>query len=1130
MSPLAPSEARWYYARDNKKVGPLTWKQLRHLAATGLLTPSDMLLRDGESEWQPANKLPDLFRSRTIGETKNFAEKPAVTVPPPNTRVTGCPPGAAANRVERETPTAFPQVPGYQVLGELGRGGMGVVYKARQTKPNRLVALKMILASGEASEAQLTRFDLEARALARLKHPNIVQLYEVGEYQGQPFFSLELVEGGSLAQRLDGKTLPPEQAAQLVETLARAMFAAHRCGIIHRDLKPSNVLVAADGSLKVTDFGLAKDLRDVSGPTATGAVMGTPAYMAPEQAAGQTDQFGPHTDVYALGAILYEALCGHPPFSGTPQIILFNVLEREPVPPRRANRKIPVDLETICLKCLQKDPRQRYRSAGELAEELRRFRKEEPIQARPLGRGERLIRWARRRPALAAVYGLLLVVAGLGSLGVGALLLWQKAEEARVAAESERQEAVEARAQLDTEKQRTEAALQREQRARTVSDQAKQEAINASQAAELARQKAVEARAQIDKEKQRTESALQREQQTLQRLAQVSYLHHVELALLNWHSNEVAQADKLLDDCPRDLRGWEWFYVKRLCHSEKLSLKGHIGTVSSVAFSADGKRIVSGSYDRTVKVWDAQTGQEKLTLKGHTRAVSSVAFSADGKRVVSGSWGRDEQGKLLPGEVKVWDAQTRQEVLTLQGHTYPANSVAYSADGKRIVSGGRGFDQKTGEVWGELKVWDAQTGQEALTLKGHTSEVTSVAFSADGRRIVSGSDDQTVKVWDRRQEEFTLKGHAAKVTSVCFSPDGKHIVSGSDDRTVKVWNVQTGQEAFTLKGHTDKVTSVAFSADGKCIVSGSGDQTVKVWDAQTGQQALTLKGHTQEVRSVAFSADDKRLASGSLDQTVKVWDAHTGQETLTFKGHTHWVNSVAFSADGKRIVSASEDQTVKVWDAHTGKEQLTLQGASEPVAFSPDSTVIVSGSRHQTVKVWNAHTGKEQLTDPLKGVSGSLVAFSPDGKRIASGSGDRTVKVWDAQTGQRTLTLKGASSPVAFSPDGKRLVSGSANKILKVWDAQTGEEVLTLKGHTSDVMSVVFSIDGKRIASGSGDNMVKVWDAQTGQEALTLKGHTEAVTSVAFSADGKRLVSGSHDKTVKVWDATPVETEKQRGK
>jgi tRNA A-37 threonylcarbamoyl transferase component Bud32 len=310
-----------------------------------------------------------------------------------------------------------PVVPGYEILGELGRGGMGVVYKARQTKLGRLVALKMILAGAHAGEDERRRFLTEAEAVARLQHPNIVQIHEIGEADGHPFFSLEFCPGGSLADQLDGTPLPPGKAAALVETLAGAVQAAHEAGVVHRDLKPANVLLLADGTPKVTDFGLAKKLDDAAGQTASGAIMGTPSYMAPEQAEGKGKQIGPAADVYALGAVLYELLTGRPPFkAATAFDTVLQVVSEEPVPPGRLQQKLPRDLETICLKCLHKEPRKRYPSAAELADDLGRFAKWEPIRARPVGRVERSWRWSRRNPAVA---GLLAAVALTQLLGTG---------------------------------------------------------------------------------------------------------------------------------------------------------------------------------------------------------------------------------------------------------------------------------------------------------------------------------------------------------------------------------------------------------------------------------------------------------------------------------------------------------------------------------------------------------------------------------------------------------------------------------------------------------------------------------------------------------------------------------------
>jgi serine/threonine-protein kinase len=329
---------------------------------------------------------------------------------------------------------AAPVIPGYEILGVLGRGGMGVVYRARQVELDREVALKMILAGGHAGPEERARFRSEALAIARLRHPHVVQIHEVGEHNGLPYFSLELMDAGSLAQRLGGKPLPAQPAAQLVETLARAVHTAHQQGILHRDLKPGNVLLTADGTPKIADFGLAKRLQGASGQTPAGAILGTPNYMAPEQAVGDNRPIGPAADVYALGAILYELLTGRPPFNAaTPLDTIMLVVNQEPLPPRRPQPSVPRDLENICLKCLEKEPAKRYATALELAEDLGRFRAGEPIRAHPVGRMRRLAKWARRRPAAAALGGVGLVLI----FGAGAGATWWAVARAALRADTE---------------------------------------------------------------------------------------------------------------------------------------------------------------------------------------------------------------------------------------------------------------------------------------------------------------------------------------------------------------------------------------------------------------------------------------------------------------------------------------------------------------------------------------------------------------------------------------------------------------------------------------------------------------------------------------------------------------------
>jgi WD40 repeat protein len=1022
---------------------------------------------------------------------------------------------------------------------------MGVVYKARQVRLNRLVALKMILVAEHAGPQELARFQTEAEAVARLQHPNIIQIYEVGEQDGRPFFSLEFAEGGSLAGKLDGTPLPARQAAHLVETLARAIHAAHQRGIIHRDLKPANVLLTADGTPKITDFGLAKKLEDSAGQTASGAILGTPSYMAPEQAGGKRQEVGPAADVYALGAILYELLTGRPPFkAANPLDTLMQVVADDPVPPTQLQSKTPRDLETICLKCLQKLPGKRYATALELADDLRRFQAGEPIRARPVGTAERAVKWVKRRPATAALLAVSLLAA-VALLGLG---IWF------------------------TDKLRGE---------RDRADQARHDADARTEAEAQAKQEAQVALEQVKREKIQTE-------QQLLRAETARYAIQIGLAQREWQEYNIGRAEEVLNACRPDLRGWEHRYLWALCQRRLRTFSGHTGPVLSVSFSPDGQRLASASAETgkpgEVKVWDAATGQEALTIKG---TGTCVAFSPDGKRLASN----------CDKTVRVWDAATGQLTKTLEGHTETVHSVAFSPDGKRLASAG-GEPGKPGEV----KVWDAQTGQGILSLKGHTKWVSSVAFSPDGRRLASASGDQTVKVWDTASGQLThtLQGHTNAVLGVAFSPDGQRLASASGgldiqgrpygelkvweaatgqltltlkDHTgwvsglafspdgkrlaspgwdfkmgdVKMWDLATGQLTRTLQGHTGWLTSVAFSPDGKRLASASRDSTVKVWDLSPDQEALILQGHTHEVLSVAFSPDSQRLASASGDPfrvgalvggEVKLWDAATSQETLSLQGHTEGVSNVAFSPDGKRLASASWDKTVKVWDAATGQETLNIQGHTvrvSNVAFSPDGKRLASASADQAVKVWDAATGQQIFT--LEGHSKPVhsVAFSPDGKRLASASGDGTVKVWDAQTGQLTHTLNGQAGEVfsiCFSPDGKRLASASGNwdarKVqwlggeVAVWDVATGQLALSLKGHTGRVNSVCFSPDGRCLASGSEDRTVKVWEAQTGQEILTLKGHTREVMSVAFSPDGRRLASASYDHTVKVWDATPL--------
>jgi WD40 repeat protein len=985
---------------------------------------------------------------------------------------------------------------------------MGVVYLARDIRLNRRCALKMILSGTHAHSTEIERFQSEAQAIARLQHPGIVQVFEIGQHDEKPFMALELCSGGSLDSVLAKNPLEPRKAAELVQALSLAMQAAHEAKVVHRDLKPANVLLTESGETKITDFGLAKKL-DEQGATRTGSIMGTPSYMPPEQADGKKD-IGPSADIYSLGAILYECLAGRPPFrAATPLDTLLQVLSEEPVSLRQLNAKTPQDLETIVNKCLQKEPTKRYASAKELADDLGRFLAGEPILARPIGTLERAMKWCRRYPV---VSGLIVAVVLLVSIGVGSswmLTAWALAEKNKAG-----EEAV---------------------AARIAEGKAEEEAKAAREAEAIAQA-----------EKSRAEDQLERAEWAV-------YAGKLLLSESAFSELRMPQAFGTLDECQWNLRGWEHRHLKSRFDSSRQTLTGHNMSVVGVAFSADGRKSITVGYDGTVKIWDSEQGIQLHSWRNRVGSFNAIALSPDQKRLVAGGYiGQD-------GPATIWNTEDGKLLLTLDGHGRQVESVAFSPDGASVL---------TGSVDNTAILWNARTGEKLHTLKGHRSPVNGVAFSPDGKSVATASWDRTAKIWDVTGKELrTLTGHGERVNSVAFSPDGRTLLTGSWDHTARLWDAQKGTQIRTFNG-SSFVHCVAFSPCGRQLATGDHGGIVTVWDTEQGHPLLRNKGHADALRAIVFSPDGRRLLTSSADRTAKVWDAlptkqeftvyppgsvycavfssdarsiaaalddhtariysaSTGEELLTLKGHKSILTGVAFSRDNQRVLTGSVDKTAKIWDSAKGTELFTLSGHKariNAVAFSPDDQRIVTASHDKTAKAWDTQNGKELLTfnGHRRQVTG--VVFHPDGQRIITCSTDGTARLWNAQTGAeiRSFTKNGHElNAVTVSEDGKHILTGGDQGNLILWNIETGAIVQSFSGHKSAVNAVALSPDGQRVVSCGFDQTVRVWETRKGTELLSLKGYTAAMSSASFSRDGQRILTSSFGRAVRVWNSRP---------
>jgi WD40 repeat protein len=976
----------------------------------------------------------------------------------------------------------------YELIEEVGRGGMGVVYRARQVSLKRIVALKMILAGQLADEQDVRRFLAEAQAAAKLDHPGIVPVFEVGQHEQHHYFTMAFVEGESLAHRLSQSLPPPREAAELLRKVAEAVAYAHLEGVIHRDLKPANILIDQHGQPRLTDFGLAKHVASpgrklgeepIKDLTATGQVLGTPSYMAPEQASGKRGVVGAAADVYSLGAILYSMLTGRPPFQAANTLdTLLQVLEREPVAPRLLNSTVPRDLETICLKCLQKEAKKRYASARELAEDLDRYLDGQPIIARPVGPMSRAWRWCKRKPALA----------GASAVAVAAL--------AMVVTVSVLFGLSQARNAEDNKRKLAESYLDKGQGYCEQGDIARG-LLWFTRGLETAPPRAADLQRVIRYNLgawQPDTAHLKASLEKRPEVVRVAFASDSRRVMLSAQDRTV----KLLDATTGQLAG---------------AVIQHKGEPHSAALSPDGKIIVTGSQEHGIPavMWDARTGQQIRPLQLHPPrftesgtplvhgddlgAIHRSAFSADGKVLATSD--------LMT--IQLWEAATGKPLGTrMQGHTDWIESLAVSPDGKLIATGSRD---------GTARLWDATTskalGEPLLHLKG--TWVSSMAFSPDGKTLLTGCHHGTARLWDVATGKLIREPtvHSGWVWTVAFSGDGSRYMTGvgGGENTARLWDTATGKLIGMPLSHDSYVNAVAISPDGQLAVTAmrtqtDKDATVKLWELPGRQAGDILLKHDAPIQSVAFHPSGSLIAVSShtlnpydWHGSVRLWDAAAGRAIGVPLPHKGPVQQLLFSADGKVLVavmdadwkeySANERRRaaeIHLWNVETrqpARTPLELWGEVPHVVFGTDGMLVVTDV-DGTITDWDVATGKP-VGGPRKGKRPMREeSRSPDGQYVFRGNGvdnlgflyrrDKSNLDGDVQFAIGTIQPPGGITVSAFSPDGSLLLTAGGAAIL--WDVATLKPIGRSFGQAS---AVAFNPDGKTLLTAGADGVARLW-------------------------------------------------------
>jgi WD40 repeat protein/tRNA A-37 threonylcarbamoyl transferase component Bud32 len=1044
----------------------------------------------------------------------------------------------------------------YELLHEIARGGMGVVFKARQISLNRIVALKMVLAGQLASSADLHRFRTECEAAANLDHPWIVPIYQVCEHQGQPYYSMKFIEGSSLAQDLargqwaSATKETATHAARLIAQVARAVHHAHQRGIIHRDLKPGNVLVDSQGQPHVTDFGLAKHVKGDSSVTQSGAIVGTPSYMAPEQAAGNKGLVTTAADVYSLGAILYELLTGRPPFRAESYMdTILEVLDTDPPAPRDLRPNLDRDLETICLKCLDKEPSGRYASAEALAADLDRWLKGEPIRGRRVSPWERAVKWSRRRPTAAALIGV--SVTGLVCLILLLVLLWRDAVEKAATVK----ELNEVQGELRTAQEQFVAERTEQQR-------------------ELAEGKQKLER--LEKNASRIQYA-----SDLQLAGAAAENGRVDALLRRLQRYQTGSTDEAL-------RGFEWHYLWRLGHSARATLSGLQSAPPAV--SPDGK-LLAVVGPKGVALFEIDTGAPLHTLPpggDQPHRILQLAFAADSRTLVGlvGEPGDGTKG----AHVLTWDS-TSQEQPRVQKIAFSSYALQaqLTDDAAKVLLLDQDADGPAG--W-HLRIWERTTEEEKrLPLPERFQRLGTppggrqLALSADGRTLaVSGAllnlsspanatdwVKPTIQLLDimsqflggltrgmlpgsvllvdvgTGKEKASLSGHAGLIVDLAFAPDGSALVTGSQDKTVRLWDTATGKVRRVWVDHSGWVTAVEFARAGRTLVSGDIHGVVRVWDTADLQQKATLRADLAGIQGMVLTPDGKGLIAKDRGRLM-LWEfpLKVGPAELHFRRggvfpeDTVRVNHLAFSPDGGALLVGNGLGTLDHHQLASGERRVLWKkptvnlpgplGNQPPVLYAANGAATAAEIKRweqgkgitEGVKVWNLGTGREEMLAAYE----RPLAFSADGALLAAlRKGENVVALWDVPQSRelRTFGSDRYVDAAAFSPT-EDLLAIASRAGVSIWEIGTGIRRAYDNKMPFFLNKLTFDPTGHRLAGASyagGDCWVHAFKAPT--PPLVLETTVGTVFGLAFSPDGARLVVSGGDiqrpGELKVYDA-----------